>query len=128
MMHYRRAFSPTFDNGGRAMMMNFAVTSADRGASDNSSTAAIIQEYPREPLTLSIGLPRGSESGNYEFELRRSIDGVVVVRGSGMAAISKGLTTFSLWLDLSKIPAGTYRARVRHLPLGSWQDLTVQIR
>ena len=113
---------------GRAMMMNFAVASIDRGATENSSVPAAVQEYPREPLTLSIGLPRGSEGGSYQFELRRPIDGVVVVRGSGTATISKGLTTFSLWLDLSKIPAGTYGARVRHLPLGAWQDLTVQIR
>jgi hypothetical protein len=130
LMHHREVFTPMgYDIArGRAMMMNFAVTSADRGGTDNSSTPAVIQEYPREPLTRSVGLPRGSESGSYEFELHRPIDGVVVVRGSGMATISKGLTTFSLWLDLSKVPAGTYGARVRHYPLGSWQDLTVQIR
>jgi hypothetical protein len=130
LMRHHEVFTPMgYDSArGRAMMMNFAVASVDRGGTDDSSTPAAVQEYPREPLTLSIGLPRGSEGGSYQFELRRPVNGVVVVSGSGTATISKGLTTFSLWLDLSKIPAGTYDARVRHLPLGAWQALTVQIR
>jgi hypothetical protein len=130
VIRHHGPFAPKFNEGAsaRTMMMNFAVTSADRGGSDNSSNPAVIQEYPREPLVLSIGLPRGSESGSYQFELRQPTEGVVVFRGSGTATILKGLTTFSLRLDLSKIPAGSYDARVRHLPLGVWQDLTVQIR
>ena len=117
-------------NGGEAntarAMMNFAATSAARGPSGGSDAPPAIQEYPREPLILSIGLPRGSESGFYEFELLQQSN--VVARASGKAAISKGLTTFSLRLDLSLLKAGEYDARVRHLPDGGWRDLMVQIR
>jgi hypothetical protein len=130
MLRHPKDVSPKLNNnaGGRAMMMNFAAGSPDRGGSDDEIIPAVIQEYPREPLVVSIGLPRGSESGDYQFELRQPANDAVVLRGSGTATISKGLTTFSLLLDLSKIPSGTYDARVRHLPLGAWQDLTVQIR
>jgi hypothetical protein len=107
-------------------MMNFAATSVARGPSGGSDAPAAIQEYPREPLILTIGLPRGSESGAYEFELLQ--ESSVVARGSGKATVSKGLTTFSLRLDLSPFKAGAYDARVRHLPDGGWRDLMVQIR
>ena len=117
-------------NGGEGnitrAMMNFAATSAVRGPSGGSDAPPAIQEYPREPLVLNIGLPRGSESGTYEFELLQ--ESSVVARGSGRATISKGLTTFSLRLDLSPLKAGAYDARVRHLPDGGWRDLMVQIR
>jgi hypothetical protein len=112
-------------NTARAMM-NFAATSPARGPSRGSDTPPAIQEYTREPLILSIGLPRGSESGSYEFELLQESN--VVARGSGRATISRGLTTFSLRLDLSKLKAGAYDARVRHLPDGGWRDLMIQIR
>jgi hypothetical protein len=120
----------TFGTGGEGdiarAMMNFAATSVARGSSGASEAPPTIQEYPREPLILSIGLPRGSESGTYEFELLQQSN--VVAKGSGEATISKGLTTFSLRLDLSHLKAGAYDARVRHLPEGDWRDLMVQIR
>jgi hypothetical protein len=101
-------------NGGESntarAMMNFAATSAARGPSAGSAAPPAIQEYPREPLILSVGLPRGSQSGTYELELLQESN--VVARGTGEATISKGLTTFSLQLDLSRLKAGVYDARV----------------
>jgi hypothetical protein len=114
------------ENNTARAMMNFAATSAARGSSAGSDAPPAIQEYPREPLILSVGLPRGSESGSYEFELLQESN--VVAKGSGEATISKGLTTFSLRLDLSRLKAGAYDARVRHLPDGGWRDLMVQVR
>ena len=114
-----------------AAMINFATTSQNRGA-DNEPPGPqeSLQSYPREELTMTVNLPRGSIDGKYEFQIARpeAPDTELLVDVLGEAKVSNGLTTFTARVNLSGVPAGLYVARVRNLPAGGWHSLPVQIR
>jgi len=114
-----------------AAMINFATTSQNRGVDDiPRSPQESLQSYPREELTMTVNLPRGSIDGKYEFQIARSesSDAESLVDAIGEAKVSNGLTTFTARVNLSGIPSGLYVARVRNLPAGGWHSLPVQIR
>ncbi|MGA8594048.1 MAG: hypothetical protein WB676_04830 [Bryobacteraceae bacterium] len=111
-----------------AAIMNFATGSILRGApSGESGVVPGIQTYPRERLTLTVSLPRGSEGGEYDFQVLGT-KGEILIARVGHASIARGLTTFITDVDFSGLPPGSYRARVRHKPFGDWQDLTIQTK
>jgi hypothetical protein len=111
-----------------AAIMNFATGSILRGApSGESGMVSDIQTYPRERLVLTVSLPRGSEGGEYDFEVLGA-NGEILITRVGRASITRGLTTFITDVDFSGLASGSYHARVRHKPFGDWQDLTIQTK
>ena len=111
-----------------AAIINFATASETRGLDEQRGTVLALQSYTRERLTLTVNLPRGSDEGRYELQVLRPDDRNLLLDVVGEAKIHSGLTTFTATVDLSRIPPGTYMARVRNLPVGGWHNLPVQIK
>jgi hypothetical protein len=111
-----------------AAIINFAIASETRGPDEQHEPALALQSYTRERLTLTVNLPRGSDEGRYGFQVLRPDDRNPLLDVVGEAKIHSGLTTFTANVDLSRVPPGTYMARVRNLPAGGWHNLPVQIK
>jgi hypothetical protein len=111
-----------------AAIINFATTSETRGRDEQRGPTLALQSYPRERLTMTVNLPRGSDEGRYGFQVLRPDDRKPLLDVVGEAKIHNGLTTFAATVDLSRVPPGIYMARVRNLPMGGWHDLPVQIK
>jgi hypothetical protein len=80
-----------------------------------------IQRIPRSRLSLSIYLPVGSESGEYEVQLlRKPTDQAPLSTSSGTAQIENGLTILRITPDFSPYAAGTYVLAIRR-GTGSWR-------
>jgi hypothetical protein len=109
-------------------LINFETTSQNRGIEERTRPEPGIQMFQRKRLDLTVALPRGSNDGKYEFQIKQTDDPQVLVDTTGDAKIENGLTTFRASVDLSDLPPGTYLARVRRLPAGNWRDLPVQIK
>jgi hypothetical protein len=107
-----------------AAVLNLESTlrSGESGAVRGTQTG--MQVLPRRALELTVYLPRGSEEGDYEFELLDSHN-AVLVSATGRAEIDRGLTRFTTVVDLAKLLPGTYSARSRRLPAGGWHSSTV---
>lgn len=111
-----------------AAIMNFATGNILRGApSGQSGMVSSVQTYPRESLVLTVSLPRGSEGGEYDFQVLGP-NGDILIARVGHASIVRGLTTFTTDVDFSGLGSSSYHARVRHRPFGDWQDLTIQTK
>jgi hypothetical protein len=97
--------------------------STEKGGSGNQPG---IQRLPRRAVELTVYLPRGSEDGNYEFELLDSHNGVLL-SAMGNAKIERGLTRFIVVVDLLKVSPGIYTVRSRRMPEGGWHSSKVTL-
>jgi hypothetical protein len=57
-------------------------------------------------------LPRGTDEGTYEIEIRRTEEGSALKRATGMARIVDGHTLLPFEIDLSDLPSGSYFAAI----------------
>jgi hypothetical protein len=110
-----------------AAIMNFA-TSVYRGAERTKQPVPEMQSYPRAQLLLTVNLPPGSDDGEYEFQIVPANSEAPLLQVNGQATIAHGLTTFRTKIDLTHVEPGIYKARARRVPLGEWQNLTIQVR
>lgn len=110
--------------------IDFESTAGTRGVPTDSKPPATISipSYPRNRLLLTVTLPRGSDIGRYEFEVLPGNQESPMAKASGEATITDGITRFIANIDLTHIPAGRYRARVRRIPWGEWRFLEIEIR
>jgi hypothetical protein len=79
----------------------------------------------RQATELTVNLPVGSRSGEYEFKLSRGTQQFLAA--SAVASISNGVTAFTLKIDLSKVPSGSYSMSVRQPPW-DWSYVPVVVR
>lgn len=111
-----------------AAVLNLEGVSSTRSAEKNPSGGAVqIQTLPRRAVDLTVYLPRGSEDGEYQLEFLNSRDDVLSST-KAQATITRGLTEFSIPLDLTKFPPGTYTVRSRRLPDGMWRTSSVNVQ
>jgi hypothetical protein len=111
-----------------AAVLNLEGVSTTRSAEKNTSTGPVqIQTLPRRIVDLTVYLPRGSEDGQYQLEFLSARD-EVLLSSTARAVITRGLTEFSMLLDLTKIAPGTYTVRSRRLPHGTWRMSSVTVQ
>jgi hypothetical protein len=97
--------------------------SAEKGG---DGSEAGIQRLPRRAVELTVYLPRGSEDGDYALELLDSHNGMLL-SAAGKAQIERGLTRFTVFVDLVKVSPGTYTVRSRRVPDGGWHSSKVTV-
>lgn len=68
----------------------------------------------RKPTELTVNFPVGSKAGEYEFRLLKDNQQIFAARAA--AAILNGITSFSVKVDLSAVPSGSYSMSVRQPP------------
>jgi len=73
--------------------------------------------FPRGFDDVTFLLPEGTRVGTYEVAIFRQESGEALTRASANASIQRGLTTFKVTLDLSRISPGSYLVGIR--PLGT---------
>ncbi len=94
----------------------------DDSAKPSSATPAL----PRENLRLSVVLPLGSETGQYEIRLMN--DQLQVIQDTtGQAVFQDQETRLSVQLNLSALKAGSYRLWIRRQNR-SWRDFPLDIK
>ena len=71
--------------------------------------------YQPEIINLTVYLARGSDDGPYELQFLDTKNNVLA-SATSKAAIDKGLTSFTVIVDLSKFAPGEYSVRSRKLP------------
>ena len=81
---------------------------------------------PRENLKLSVVLPIGSETGQYEIRLMND-QLRVVQETTGNAQLQNGEIHLAAQLNLSGLAAGSYRVWMRRQDR-SWRDYPLEIR
>ncbi len=84
-------------------LRNWVVLRGDQTPSANSGPI----QLPRGRLDLTISLPSGSQTGNYEVQVSTE-SGKTLVNAIGNAAIENGITVMKARVDLSKIYSGNY--------------------
>jgi hypothetical protein len=103
----------------------------------NASTARSVQpsvtgaaqpqiEIPRAIVSLTIQLPVGSESGNYEVVIRKPNQSTGAVQGTGSAQIDSGITKLTIDLDTSTLPSGDYDLAWRMADF-DWRSYPIRI-
>jgi len=86
-----------------------------------------LQRLPNRPISLSIYLPPGSETGNYEIAfLRTRSDATPLTKFEGTAQVENGAAVLRTALDLSSFQSGTYVLRFRSAG-GRWRYFRVAI-
>lgn len=100
------------------------IESMTRSAAGGGEKQPIYLDRDREALTIQ--LPVGSRSGEYEFQLRMPADQVILTQ-SATASIEHGITSFLVKLDLSSLRPGEYKMEVRRVPF-DWQYYPVVLR
>jgi hypothetical protein len=70
--------------------------------------------FDRKPLELTVNLPVGSKAGEYEFRFLKVDQAVAAAHAE--AQIRRGVTAFTVKIDLSKVSAGSYAISVRNPP------------
>lgn len=84
--------------------------------------------WTRSKGTLLMYLPRGSDDGLYELQLRRATDNDRLLRSwSGTAQITQGITVLETEVDIRDLEEGNYVLAVRQ-PGRSWREFELQIR
>ena len=102
-------------------VLNLESESITRSPGGSQSIAGDVQRIPRGRLALSIYLPTGSEAGQYDVQVLRTIsDQAPLATSSGTATIENGLTILRIAPDLSKLDAGTYILSIRR-GTGPWR-------
>jgi negative regulator of sigma E activity len=100
------------------------IESMTRSATRGGEKQPIYLDRDREALTIQ--LPIGSMSGEYEFQLRTPADQVILTQ-SASASIEHGVTSFLVKLDLNSLRPGEYKMEVRRVPF-DWQYYPVVLR
>ena len=111
-----------------AAILNLEGVSTTRSGEKSTTGGQVqIQTLPRRAVDLTVYLPRGSEDGDYQLEFLNSRDNVFIST-KAQASVTRGLTQFSVPVDLTKVSPGTYTVRSRRLPDGMWRvsGVTVQ--
>jgi len=95
-------------------VLNLESESITRSPGGSPRVAGDIQRIPRGRLALSIYLPTGSEAGQYDVQVLRTVsDQTPLATSSGTATIESGLTILRIAPDLSTLAAGTYILSIR---------------
>ena len=115
------------DLGAAGDVVGFGVSTTRSGEKTANSGQVQIQTLPRRAVDLTVYLPRGSEDGEYQLQFLNSRDDVILST-KAQAAITRGLTEFSVPVDLTKISPGTYTVRSRRLPDGIWRMSSVTVQ
>jgi hypothetical protein len=110
----------------RTAVLDLKGWSAERGEGPTSNTAKAKLELIRGRLHLTVYLPLGSRSGNYEFQIL-DVSGKTAVNGQGAAALENTDMTLHLELDLSRLAPGHYGLALRRDAL-QWSYYPLQIR
>ena len=100
------------------------IQSMSRSTAASGANSAI--DLNRGLIALTVQLPIGSKTGNYEFRLRSGSGSVMLMR-SAAAELHTGRTSFVLKLDLRKASPGQYRMEIRQSPF-DWNYYPVEIR
>jgi len=101
-------------------VLNLESESISRSAAESPSIGEV-QRIPRGRLALSIYLPTGSEAGQYDIQVLKTVfDQTPLATSSGTAAIENGLTILRIAPDLSTLAAGTYILSIRR-GTGPWR-------
>lgn len=93
---------------------------------DSSNPTNAVPVLPRENLQLSVMLPFGLETGKYEIRLMND-QLRVVQQTTGEARFTDHDTRLFATLNLSALPAGSYRLWIRH-ENRSWRDFPLEVR
>jgi len=102
-------------------VLNLESESISRSPGGTPSIAGEVQRIPRGRLALSIYLPTGSEAGQYDVHVLRTVsDQTPLTTSSGTAAIENGLTILRIEPDLSTLDPGTYILSIRR-GTGPWR-------
>jgi hypothetical protein len=93
-------------------VLNLSDTSNLRGGGEGSR---LLAHLPRSRFVLSVHLPPGNMSGQYEIQfLREIIDAVPLVQYHASSELENGNLTISIVTDLSHVQPGTYIFAIRH--------------
>lgn len=106
-----------------AALLDLRNTSASRSTS--SGLAPMPIELPRGLLNLTIYLPIGAESGQYDIQLRRGNETIAMETAQG--TIEKGITRLSIVLDTRPIQVGDYQVAWRQ-PAFEWRYYPITIQ
>lgn len=106
-----------------AALLDLRNASASRSTSSGISSKPI--ELPRGLLDLTIYLPVGSDSGQYEIQLRRGNETIAMEAGQG--TIENGITRLSVIVDTRPIRVGEYQIAWRQRGF-EWQYYPIAIR
>jgi hypothetical protein len=111
---YGRRTGPTPQRPQNAELAYSKVT-IDIPAMTRSETARgnspiVLQPKPTE---LTVNFPVGSKAGEYEFRLLKDGQQIFAARA---AAILNGITAFTIKVDLSAVPSGSYSMSVQQPP------------
>ena len=128
--HYSGGSGQNEPNRYEAAVFNFEGADAERvvrGAAEPppmEHPPSKSQRLPAKIIDLTVYLARGSDDGEYQLQF---VDVQNAVRASvaAKAAIDKGLTSFTVVIDLSKFAPGEYSVRSRKLLNGSWHTSRV---
>ena len=112
---YGRRSGPTPERPQNAELAYSKVT-IDIPAMTRSETARgkFADQLQRKPTELTVNFPVGSKAGEYEFRLLKDNQQIFAARAA--AAILNGITAFTVKVDLSAVPAGSYSMSVRQPP------------
>ena len=111
-----------------AAILNLEGVATTRSGEKTANSGQVqIQTLPRRAVDLTVYLPRGSEDGEYQLQFLNSRDDVLLST-KAQAVITRGLTEFSVAVDLTKISPGTYTVRSRRLPDGIWRMSSVTVQ
>jgi hypothetical protein len=90
----------------RHQIATWNIQSVPRSADVNAEQHSL--SVGRGEGIVEVNLPFGSESGEYEIEIRRSDESPAIQRYTATATVSNGKTRLSLAADFRKLPAGLY--------------------
>jgi hypothetical protein len=79
----------------------------------------------RKPTELTVNFPVGSKAGEYEFRLLKGNQQILAAHAA--ASISNGMTAFTIKIDLSEVPSGSYSMSVRQPPW-DWSYVPVVVQ
>lgn len=107
-----------------AVTIDLRPFSVMRGDAQSPPPAPIV--IPRARVDATIVLPLGAEAGTYNVQLR---DPELSIRGqaTGEAALADSVTSMRARLDISAVPAGSYRLEVRRID-GEWQHFPATVK
>jgi hypothetical protein len=106
-----------------AALLDLRNASASRSTS--SGMAPMPLELPRGLLNLTIYLPVGAESGQYDIQLRRGNETIAMESGQG--TIENGITRLSIIVDTRPIRVGEYQIAWRQRAF-EWQYFPIALR
>lgn len=112
---YERRSSPLPERPQNAEIAYSKVTidipAMTRSETARANSPIVLQ---RKPTELTVNFPVGSKAGEYEFRLLKDNQQIFAARAA--AAILNGITAFTVRVDLSAVPSGSYSMSVRQPP------------